>query len=133
MGFADDVRDLLSTGVSPITAEIFCGDLPERPATALCVATTAGFGSTHTFGSVAGQAPFERLRCQVRARAGNYLAAEALITSVHTRLDGLRNEAMNGKLYQWMVGTTTPYYIGLDEAAQPLFGCNYDAYMTRTT
>lgn len=55
------------------------------------------------------------------------------MNTVHERLDGLRNEAMNGKLYQWMVGTTTPYYIGLDEAEQPLFGCNYDAYMTRNT
>ena len=133
MGFADDVRDLLSTGASPVLADIFCGDLPERPAAAVCVAQTAGIGSTHTFGSLAGQAPFERLRCQIRARAADYLSAEALITSVHERLDGLRNEGMNGKLYQWIAGTTSPYYIGLDQAEQPLFGCNYDAYMTRTT
>lgn len=133
MGYADDIRDLLSTGLSPLESDIFCGDIPERPAKAVCVAQTAGLGSVHTFGSVAGQAPFEQLRCQIRARAADYLTAEGLINAVHERLDGLRNEGMNGKLYQWIRGTTSPYYIGLDEAGQPLFGCNYDAYMTRNT
>lgn len=132
MGFADDISGLLSTqGFAD--ASIFCGDLPERPHAVLCITQTAGGGSTHAFGSLAGAAPLERMRCQIRSRAEDYVAAESIINSAHAFLDGMRPRAMNGRLYQWITSASTPYYIGVDEEGRPLFGCNYEAERTRTT
>ena len=124
MGFADDIADLLSTqGFADAT--IFRGDLPERPDLALCVTPTAGFGSVHTFGSTVGLAPEERLRFQVRARALTYAAAESLIDAAHSKLDGLRQKGINGRLYQWITAAATPLYVGQDDEGRPLFACNY--------
>lgn len=126
MGFAADIRDLLSTG-GFADAPVFGGDLPERPHTALCVTQTAGLGSTHAFGGVAGSPTVEHMRFQLRARATDYSTAETVINAAHAIVDGMRTKGMNGRLYQWITGDTTPFYIGLDEEDRPLFGCNYAA------
>lgn len=132
MGFAEDVSALLSTqGFTAAT--IFCGDLPERPPQALCVTQTAGFGSTHAFGTVAGAGPVEKMRCQLRARATDYSTAETIMNTAHVILDGMRARGINGRLYQWAMGASTPYYIGVDDEQRPLFGCNYEIWRSLTT
>lgn len=132
MGFADDIADLLSTqGFT--SANIYRGDLPERPHSAICVTQTAGQGSDHAFGSVAGAAPVERMRCQLRARATDYTTAETIMSAAHALLDGMRPKGINGRLYQWIEGNSTPYYIGLDEEERPLFGCNYIVHRSLDT
>jgi hypothetical protein len=132
MGFAEDVSALLSTqGFT--AASIFCGDLPERPHQALCVTPTAGLGSLHAFGSLAGAGPAERVRCQLRARATDYQTAETIISSAHSILDGMRARATGGRLYQWARAASTPYYIGTDDEGRPLFACNYELTRSLTT
>lgn len=132
MGLADDIKGLLSTqGFS--AASIFCGDLPERPPRALCVTQTAGFGSEHAFGSVAGAAPLERMRCQLRARATDYATAETVMNGAHALLDGMRTRGMNGRLYQWITAASSPYYLGTDDEGRPVFACNYEVGRSLTT
>lgn len=132
MGFAEDLSSLLST--QGFTASsIFCGDLPERPHQALCVTPTAGLGSLHAFGSVAGGAPAEQVRCQLRARATDYTTAEMIMNAAHSILDGMRARAMNGRLYQWANAVSSPYYIGTDAEDRPLFACNYELVRSLTT
>lgn len=132
MGLAEDIRGFLSTQ-GYTAASVFCGDLPERPQKALAVIPTAGLGSMHTFGSVAGAAPLEHLRFQLLARATDYPEAETVAILAHAILDGLRTEGMNGKLYQWISGVSAPTYLGLDDEERALFSCNYDVQRSNTT
>lgn len=132
MGLADDIRDLLSTGGMDVTA-VFCGDLPERPPACVVIVQTAGPGSTHTFGSAVGVPPLEGLGFQLRARAAGYVAAETAILAAHARLDGLRDKAINGKRYHWVAANSSPYYIGADAEARPIFACNYQVKRSLST
>ncbi|NBV78923.1 MAG: hypothetical protein EBR62_03550 [Verrucomicrobia bacterium] len=125
MGFAADIRDLLSTG-GFADAPVFGGDLPERPVAAVCVTQTPRQGSQHTFGNTVGAPALEYLGFQIRVRAADYAAADALMEAVHAKLDGLRDKAMDGKQYHWIASSSSPYYLGPDEEQRPIFACNYD-------
>lgn len=133
MGLTDDISGLLSTQGFTAATIFSGGDLPERPHRALSITQTAGFGSEHTFGSLAGAAPVERMRCQVRARATDYAAAESIMNTAHAILDGMRVRGMNGRLYQWINGASTPYHIGSDDEGRPIFACNYEIGRSLTT
>ena len=132
MGFASDIMDLLSTG-GFTAASMFGGDLPERPATALCITQTPRQGSQHTFGSTVGAPPLEYLGFQLRARSTDYAGAETVMTAAHAKLDGLRDRAINGKRYHFIAGSSSPYYLGLDEEKRPIFACNYDVKRSLST
>lgn len=133
MGLSDDISGLLSTQGFTAATIFSGGDLPERPHRALCIAQTAGLGSEHTFGSLAGAAPHERMRCQLRARATDYTTAETIMHAAHALLDGMRQRGMNGRLYQWITAASTPYYVGTDEEGRPIFACNYEIGRALTT
>jgi len=132
MGFATDIIDLLSTG-GFVASPVYGGDLPERPHKAVCITPTAGIGSTHTMGSTVGSPVLDSLRFQLRARALTYAEAETLMDTVHSALNGLRNQAINNKRYQWIDGASSPYYIGTDDEERPLFACNYNVERTNNT
>jgi hypothetical protein len=132
VGYADDLRDILSTGGIAAT-KVFAGELPAVPHEAVGVIQTLGLGSLHTFGSSVGAPPLENLRMQVMVRSSGYAAAETLMTSIHMLLDGLRNKGMNGHTYKWIEGAGTPYFLGLDDENRPLFACNYTVKRSAST
>lgn len=132
MGFAADILDLLSTG-GFTAASAFGGDLPERPASALCVTQTPRQGSLHAFGTTVGAPALEYLGFQLRARATGYTAAETIMLAAHARLDGLRDKVMGGRLYHYVASSSSPYYLGLDEEQRVIFACNYDVKRSIST
>jgi hypothetical protein len=55
------------------------------------------------------------------------------MSAAHSLFDGMRTRGMNGRLYQWITGASTPYYIGVDDESRPLFACNYEVARSLTT
>jgi hypothetical protein len=120
MGMADDIRDLLVTGSFAATVHI--GDLFELPNSAAVVTPTGGLPDLRTFSG----AVCEQMTVQVRCRASDYPAADTLMQSAHTKLNGIRDKALGGRTYHWIVGVQSPFYLGLDDISRPVFACNYD-------
>ena len=131
MGLADDLRDYLST--SGITGSIFVGEAPEVPDACLAVIPTAGIGPTRTLSANVGNAPVEHCRAQVTARGTTYAACSALMQSAYTKLSGVGERDINSRRYYYVVPVQTPFYLGLDEAARPVFVANFDILRAEST
>lgn len=129
---ADDVADLLTSG-GVSSGALFIGEAPEEPHTALVVTPTGGLGSERTFSGTPANAPLERTRIQLRARATDWSTAEALLMGGHAVMNGLSERAINGRRYYYAIALQSPFYIGRDELDRALFGCNYDVLRAETT
>jgi hypothetical protein len=131
MGLGDDLKDFLSSG--GVTASIFIGEAPERPASALAITPTGGLGPTRTFSASTMNAPLEHCRIQLRARAADYSACDAVMTSAYRLLSGMQTRTINNRQYYYAVPVQTPYYLGLDEASRPVIATNFDVYRAEST
>lgn len=125
MGLSEDVRTQLIAG-GMTTSALFVAESPEKPDTALAITATGGLGPTRTMSSAKADAPVERVRIQLRARATTYAACDALMTQAYGLLSGLGETVIGGWRYYYFRPVQTPYYLGLDGAARPVIAVNFD-------
>jgi hypothetical protein len=131
MGLAEDLKDLLTTG--GFTSPIFVGEAPERPAACLAITPTGGLGPQRTMSPTLANAPIEHVRVQLRARAADYAACDAVMTAAYSLLSGLQERPINARRYHYAKPVQTPYYLGLDDASRPVIGVNFDVWRAEST
>jgi hypothetical protein len=131
VGLSEDIRDLLTTG--GFSSSIFIAEAPERPANCLVVTATGGLGPTRTMSAGLANAPVEHVRMQVRARAADYAACDAIMTSAYGLLNGLQERTANARRYYYVSPVQTPFYLGLDGAARPVIAVNFDVQRAEST
>lgn len=131
MGLSEDLRALLIA--DGITTSIFVAEAPERPANCLVITATGGLGPTRTMSALPAQAPVEHVRVQLRARATDYAACDAIMTAAYGKLSGMGERVTGGWRYYDVRPVQTPYYLGLDGASRPIIAVNFDVLRNETT
>jgi len=125
-----DIGDFLSTGGLGLTTgtNLFLGRMPALPITASAVYETGGQATVHAFGATAGSAAvMERPRFQVVVRSsGGYAAARSTMQGIFTRLDGARDQTINGIRYDWIASVQSPFFLKTDENDHSLIAVNFD-------
>lgn len=119
-----DLSDYLSTGNVGST-DIFCGWVPMSPDTLIAIHETGGLPSVHAMASGPGQAMVEQPRVQIQVRDADYESARLIMHRVHARLDGTRNQTINGVTYHWIEAVQQPFFLHRDENSRFVLACNY--------
>ena len=132
MGLSEDIRTQLIAGGMSASA-LFVAEAPEKPDTALAITATGGLGPTRTMSGTKANAPVERVRVQLRARATTYAACDVLMTQAYGLLSGLGETVIGTWRYYFFTPVQTPYYLGLDGAARPVIAVNFDVQRKEDT
>lgn len=128
----DDIADYLTSG-GVSSSQVFVGEMPERPITALVITPTGGLGPSRTMSGALNGAPIEDEQFQIRTRSDVYSDAEVLIRQAHGLLSGFQERLINGRRYYYGVPLQTPFYLGRDDERRAVFACNYKILRAEST
>ena len=104
---------------------------PDSPDTAAILNETGGFFPIHAMARTS--AVVERPRIQVVTRAATYRSARQLAHNVFTRLDSTRNQTINGVVYHWISGVSSPADLGEDASGRARCVMNFDIVKNLST
>jgi len=117
----DDLHTYLSgAGLAPIQL----GSLHDDPDDTLALLETGGFPSQHAMVGTLGQPVIEEPTVQVVSRSMAYDTAHSVIRTARARLDGLKEETINGTLYNWVQAMQPPFLLERDEVGRFVLAFN---------
>ena len=127
MSLLVDMKSLITA----VNANIFLGDLPDTPDSAIALYQTGGQDAVHSLGAGVDET-HETPTFQVRIRNTSYATANTQAESVKDILDGLVNQTINSNLYISIFMQGDINSLGRDDRNRINLTVNFVAKVKRT-